>query len=81
MELPVQTFWAMNSNVGRLLAETDLRNLSVGVSTQSEDNFKSTRETLMKEMGEMFKTNINPLAAERDEEGFQELKTLAALMG
>ena len=80
MRLPIQTFWLMNSSVGRLLAEKEVRLQRVSASVNSTDAFKETRESLIEEMGEMFKTSVsNPMNAKRDEEGFAELKALAAI--
>ena len=80
MRLPIQTFWLMNSSVGRLLAEKEVRLQRVSASVNSTDAFKETRESLIEEMGEMFKTSdSNPMNAKRDEEGFAELKALAAI--
>jgi hypothetical protein len=77
MRLPVRVFWMLNSTVGRLLAEEDIRHMQVTSSAQSVDGFKSKSESLLIEMGEMFKSGESALIhAERDEIGFAELKMM-----
>jgi len=80
LELPIQAFWMMNSNIGRILAEYDMRSLSIGAVLNDKDAFIEKRNSLIEEMGDMFKVQSNPLDEKRDEQGFQELKALAALM-
>ena len=80
LELPIQAFWMMNSNIGRILAEYDMRSLSIGAVLNDKDAFIEKRNSLIEEMGDMFKVESNPLDEKRDEQGFQELKALAALM-
>jgi hypothetical protein len=83
MRMPVRSFWMMNSNIGRVLAEKDLRAMNVGGACGSQDGFKELSKVLLKEMGDMFKTSddsLNPMNAKRDEVGFLELKALASMM-
>ncbi|WP_374335533.1 hypothetical protein [Methyloversatilis sp.] len=80
MSLPIQTFWLMNSNVNRLMAEKDLRAISVNAAVNSKDGFMEFRKMLTEEMGSMFETKGNdPMNAKRDEVGFAELKAMAAM--
>lgn len=83
MSLPIRTFWLMNSNVGRVLAERDLRTLTVQQARHGGEAGEAIRKHLLIEMGETGKVankTESPLYAERDHEGFNELKALAALM-
>lgn len=80
LELPIQAFWMMNSNIGRILAEYDMRSLSIGAVLNDKDAFIEKRNSLIEEMGDMFKVESSPMDDKRDEQGFQELKALAALM-
>lgn len=83
MSLPIRTFWLMNSNVGRVLAEKDLRALTVQQARHGGEHGAEIKKHLLIEMGEVGKVankTESPLQAERDQEGFEELKALAALM-
>lgn len=65
----------MNSTVVRLMAENDIRSLTVVSSAQASEAVKQVRETLVIEMGDVVK--IDPIAgAVRDEQGFQDLKAM-----
>lgn len=81
MSLPIRAFWLMNSCVGRLLAEKDLRSLVVQQGRHGGELMTEIREHLTVEMGDVGKLEINdPRNAERDQAGFDELKTLSAMM-
>lgn len=78
--MPINAFWEMNAQIGRISAEFDLRGLTVANASQSSESAIKTRENLIIEMGEPVR--MNPLAlldTERDEEGIQELKSLGNL--
>jgi hypothetical protein len=79
MELPIDAFWLMNRNIGRIQATEDVRSLEVAISAQSGEGFKSQRERLIAETGVVFK-GAQVYDDERDQAGFEELKALAALM-
>lgn len=75
MSLPIRSFWFLNSTVVRLMAEEDMRSLTVVTSAQSTEAMRQTRENLVVELGDVMK--IDPIAgAIRDEQGFQELKAM-----
>lgn len=81
MGLPIRVFWLMNSSIGRLLAEKDIRALTVQSARHGGEQAEQIRQHLVIEMGEVGKTaQVADLSAERDQQGFEELKTLAALM-
>lgn len=83
MILPIRAFWMMNSNVNRMLAEKDLRALSVAIGGQGGESAKHIKEHLIIEMGVVAKVNNSADAnaeAERDQQGFDELRILSALM-
>lgn len=78
MRLPVKTFWMLNKNVSRLLAETDLRRLSLTAAAQSADAAASHSERLIAELDSPYVfENVPVLDAERDEVGFAELKLMS----
>lgn len=82
MNIPIRAFWLMNGCVGRLLAEKDLRAITVQQSRHGGEAATQVRQHLEIEMGTTgrVKEEVNPLLAERDQTGFEELKALAALM-
>lgn len=78
MDLPIQAFWLMWSNVRRIRAGEDMRLMMVGAAVQSADGIQECQERLVLEMGDVFVNHDhNPLEAKRDEAGFAELKQLA----
>lgn len=81
MSLPVRVFWVLNSAIGRLLAEEDLRQLDVVAHASSGEGYRALRDALAAEMGVMFKAKKHLAIedTERDEAGFAELKLLAAM--
>lgn len=81
MCLPIRAFWLMNSNVGRLLAEKDLRAMSVQSTRHGGEVLETVRNSLVIEMGDVGKTKqVERIDEVRDEQGCAELKALAALM-
>lgn len=81
MNLPIRTFWLMNSNIDRILAQQDMRSLSVAVCGQGgAEAAQEYRKRLVIEVGTIVKLEENPiLEAVRDEEGFEALKTMTHL--
>jgi len=69
--MPLRRFWLMSGNVGRISAAKDLRRLRFQLGVGSEDGFKTYREDLLTELG-----NIQTIEEKLDREG---LKSLAAL--
>lgn len=78
MALPIKTFWMLNKNVNRLLAEKDLRALSMAINSQSNEGVTALREKLSEELGNPYGSQPvdNPLDEERDEAGFEMLKNM-----
>lgn len=82
MALPIRAFWLMCECINRVQAEFDIRQLSIAASAQSGEGYAEYRKSLVLEItggkGEQ------PLPVEydttRDQEGFEELKLLAAMM-
>lgn len=81
MNLPIRTFWLMNGNIVRLMAEKDLRATDVQLARHGGEGREAIRKNLTLELGNVGKVAVeeSPLEAERDEQGFAELKALAAL--
>lgn len=81
MEMPIRRFWLFTANVDRIMAQKDLRALLVSASSQSSEGGKAHQDRLVIELGTIQTVgNDGPVAEERDEAGFKELKMLAALM-
>lgn len=77
LSLPVRVFWMLNVSINRLMAEEDLRSISVAMMSQSSEGFEVKNKNLVIEMGEMFIVeNQSPLNDVRDEDGFAELKLM-----
>jgi hypothetical protein len=70
--LPVRTFWTLEANVGRLMAEEDLRLIRLFVTGQVPKAAEETARALASEMGTVVIENSS-----RDEEGFNRLRGLA----
>jgi len=77
--MPMKTFWMMSENVRRIQAQNDMRAMSVAITSQGGEAFKEHHERLVIELGDVVKEPVVPDAV-RDEEGFKELKMLAAAM-
>lgn len=77
LSLPVRVFWMLNVSINRLMAEEDLRSISVAMMSQSSEGFEAKNKNLVIEMGEMFiAEDQSPLNDVRDEDGFAELKLM-----
>lgn len=78
MDLPMKTFWMLNRNISRLLAEQDLRAAEIAVSVNSGDAMKALHTKLLKEFDNPYRMeNSGPVIdEERDEEGFAQLKLM-----
>jgi hypothetical protein len=77
MALPVRAFWTLNRNINRLLAEEDLRAMTLHVSRQSAEGCSAYEAKLRAEIFPTAGGGFDPLKAERDEAGFAELKAMA----
>ncbi|WKZ86345.1 hypothetical protein N5B55_05165 [Ralstonia pickettii] len=74
--MPIRRFWLMSNNINRLMAERDMRALSVAGSAQSGEGFTEYRQQLILEIGTVLRDD--PMSSERDEAGFEELRAMAA---
>ena len=72
-------FWLMSGNIRRVRADSDMRNLLLSAASQSSDGVQQFQERLILEVGTVFSQPAQP-DEERDEEGFAELKAMAAGM-
>jgi hypothetical protein len=76
--LLIKTFWLMSGNIDRIMAQMDMRKLSVAnVAQGGEEAAKEYRQKLVVEAGMIVKLSKKAEHA-RDEQGFSELKELAA---
>jgi hypothetical protein len=78
MDLPMKTFWMLNRNIGRLLAEQDLRSFAIAVSSQNGEAGMALQKKLIDEFDNPYRMeNSGPaIDEERDEEGFAQLKNM-----
>lgn len=76
MKTPIRAFWLLNANIGRVLAEKDLRLMAVQSSRHGGDGAKDIRDHLVLEMGDAMKVDREKeiMSAQRDEAGFNELR-------
>lgn len=72
-------FWLMSGNIRRVRADSDIRALLVSAASQSSDGVTSLQERLVLEVGNVITQPVVP-DAERDEDGFTELRAMAAAM-
>ena len=79
MQLPIMAFWLMSGNIRRVRAGADMRDLAMNLAAQSSEGAKDYHERLVLELGTVTSAPVT-LDMERDEEGFEELKALAAVM-
>lgn len=79
--MPIRAFWLMSGNIRRVRAGNDLRAMMVATVAQAPEGAKEMQERLVLEMGDVYVSKtVSPLEVERDEEGFNELKAMAAVM-
>lgn len=71
----LKTFWMMSGNIDRIMAQKDMRSLTVAVCGQGGEAAAEFRQRLVLETGTIVKVQM---VHARDEAGFQELKELAA---
>ena len=82
MQIPMRTFWLMNSCIERIQAQEDKRfarvSLGAGMNA-SGDSVKELFTSLDAETGTVVKTAFDPINnAVRDEQGFNDLKEMAS---
>lgn len=72
----------MNSNIDRIMAQGDMRSLTVAVCGQGgQEAAQDYRQSLVIEVGTVVKLEVNPVRdAGRDEDGFAELRAMAQQM-
>ena len=79
--MPIKTFWMMHKNIDRLMAEADLRMLSVVAYGQSGEGIEKFSEDMRKQMGQV--AVIDEIQAafkeEIDSEGLASLKDLGRI--
>lgn len=69
----------MNGCIERIMAQLDMRALTVAAASQSGEGAKQYREKLILDMGEVYVMNDYydaPPVSKRDEAGFQALKEM-----
>lgn len=84
MTLPVRMLWILNNTATRLMAERDSRWLDVAISAQSAEGYKTMKERLSDEMGDVIKVSgsyLLEMRSKRDEEGVAALKAMAGKSG
>lgn len=79
MQLPIMAFWLMSGNIRRVRASSDMRGLAMNLAAQSSEGAQDYQERLILELGTVTSAPV-VLDTERDEEGFEELKAIAAAM-
>lgn len=80
MGMPIRAFWTMSGNIRRLRASSDVRDLMVAVAAQAPDGVKDLQERLTLEIGTVYVGPPPGMEVERDEEGFNELRSMASMM-
>jgi len=76
MGLPIRVFWFMNNTIHRVVAEQDMRALTVANAAQSAEGTKEHRERLVVSLGEVIKHDGPPPVENLDRAGLQGLKGL-----
>lgn len=76
--MPMRTFWMMHRNIDRLMAESDLRMLSVIAYGQSGEGIEQFSQDMRRQMGRVveFDEVKRALSEELDSEGLSTLKNL-----
>jgi len=72
MNMPVKAFWSLNGQITRVMAESDIRSLSVNVHSNHPEAAKEFRKTLEVELASVVKQE-----EKLDTEGWSELKRMA----
>lgn len=80
MSLPMKTFWMLNRNIGRVLAEQDLRAFQLAVSVNTSEAAVALHTKLIGEFQNPYRMDVDGMAPtideERDEVGFAQLKSM-----
>jgi hypothetical protein len=80
MEIPMKTFWMLNRNISRVLAEQDLRAFQLAVSVNSGETATALQAKLLEEFDNPYLMDgagdAPVIDEERDEVGFAQLKMM-----
>lgn len=79
--MPIKTFWMMHKNIDRLMAEADLRMLSVFAYGQSGEGIETFSENMRKQMGQVAIIDEVKVAMSEnvDSEGLETLKSMGRI--
>jgi hypothetical protein len=78
MQMPIRTFWLMNSNIERVSAQKDMRSIAVAVCSMGGEAVQEVHRRLVIETGTIAKLKLDPIRdAVRDEQGIAVLKEMA----
>jgi len=81
LDTPIKTFWLLSSNIERITAQKDLRELTVLAHSQSVEGATELTKRLIDEIGLIAKeakgSSRAVFSEERDEEGFAALKAMS----
>lgn len=82
LAMPIQTFWMMHKNIDRVMAEADLRLLSVYAYAQSGEGIEKFSEDMRQQMGQVVEMDaVKTAFSERcDKEGLEGLRDLGRMM-
>ena len=72
--LPIKTFWLMSNSVERIMAQKDMRTLTVSTCSQNGEAANECRQQLVLEIGTIAKAEE---IQELDSAGLAELKELS----
>jgi hypothetical protein len=78
LSMPLRTFWMMNKNIDRIMAEADMRMLSVVAYAQSGDGIEDFTKKLRDQVGKIVEIDAAKMAMSEtyDREGLLALKAL-----
>ena len=77
MELPITVFWTLSNHIERISAQEDLRQFRAMANSHGGEGTQDYVNSLSETVGKVMV--VDPiLSAVRDEEGFAELKNMAA---
>lgn len=71
LKMPIKRFWLLSENIDRIEAQRDMRALTVANVAQGEEAARDHRKHLQETVGTLVIGG-----AERDQEGFEELKSM-----
>jgi hypothetical protein len=74
IDMPIRGFWVLNGHVQRIMAEKDLRAITVAEAVANPEHGETVREKLKAEMGSV--VSVSPLVAELDRTGLEQLRRM-----